>query len=95
MVDFVEFVAARRESLWRTAWALTGDAGRADDLVQTALVKVWPRWDSITAGGDCPSGLQPATPGASAGPCPTVYWFAVIDAMSGRSWFFGGGAFPN
>ncbi len=44
MADFVEFVAARRESLWRTAWALTGDAGKAEDLVQTVLLKVWPRW---------------------------------------------------
>lgn len=52
MADFVEFVAARRESLWRTAWALTGDAGKAEDLVQTVLLKVWPRWGSITAGGD-------------------------------------------
>jgi RNA polymerase sigma-70 factor (sigma-E family) len=52
MAEFVEFVEARRESLWRTAWALTGDPGRADDLVQTALLKVWPRWGSITDKGD-------------------------------------------
>lgn len=52
MTGFAEFVESRRTALWRTAWALTGDAGRADDLVQTALLKVWPRWQAIAAGGD-------------------------------------------
>ncbi len=44
---FEEYVAARGRALWRTAWLLTGDAHKAEDLVQTALVKCWRRWDSI------------------------------------------------
>lgn len=45
--DFEEFVAARSTALWRSAYLLTGDAHRAEDLLQTALVKAWRRWDSI------------------------------------------------
>ena len=36
-VDFDDFVAARGAALWRSAWLLTGDRHRAEDLVQTAL----------------------------------------------------------
>lgn len=46
--SFEEFVAARGRALWRSAWLLTGDAHLAEDLVQTALVKVWRRWDSVS-----------------------------------------------
>lgn len=52
MSDFAEFATGSRTSLWRTAWALTGDAQLAEDLVQTALMKVWPRWSKVVAGGD-------------------------------------------
>ncbi len=45
--SFEEFVAARGRALWRTAWLLTGDAHRAEDLVQTALMKCWRHWASI------------------------------------------------
>ena len=45
--DFEEFVAARSTALWRSAYLLTGDAHKAEDLLQTALVKAWRRWDSI------------------------------------------------
>jgi RNA polymerase sigma-70 factor (sigma-E family) len=45
--SFEQFVAARRGALLRTAYLLTGDAHDAEDLVQTALVKVVPRWDRI------------------------------------------------
>lgn len=48
---FEEYVAARGRCLWRSAWLLTGDAQRAEDLVQTALVKCWRRWDQIAADG--------------------------------------------
>lgn len=48
---FEEYVAVRGPALWRSAWLLTGDAQRAEDLVQTALVKCWPRWDRIAADG--------------------------------------------
>ena len=42
---FDAFVVARGPSLWRTAWLLTGDRHRAEDLVQTALAKAWPHFD--------------------------------------------------
>ncbi|MFJ9697655.1 SigE family RNA polymerase sigma factor [Kitasatospora sp. NPDC101183] len=45
--DFTEFVAACGPKLLRTAWLLTGDPHQAEDLLQTALAKVWPRWDRI------------------------------------------------
>lgn len=48
---FDEYVALRGRALWRSAWLLTGDAQRAEDLVQTALVKCWRRWDQIAADG--------------------------------------------
>jgi RNA polymerase sigma-70 factor (sigma-E family) len=44
---FAEFVVARERALLRTAWLLTGDWALAEDLVQTALVKSWPRWERI------------------------------------------------
>jgi RNA polymerase sigma-70 factor (sigma-E family) len=48
--DFRQFVAARQGSLRRAAWLLTGDASLAEDLVQTALIKSWPHWSSISEG---------------------------------------------
>lgn len=48
---FAEFVAARSDALLRSAWLLTGDAGRAEDLLQTVLADVWRRWAAITGGG--------------------------------------------
>ncbi|MGW2250562.1 SigE family RNA polymerase sigma factor [Kitasatospora sp. NPDC001660] len=45
--DFEEFVAACGPKLLRTAWLLTGDPHQAEDLLQTALAKVWPKWDRI------------------------------------------------
>ena len=46
--DFARFVRTRWDSLVRTAYLLTGDRGRAEDLVQTTLVKVHRRWSHIT-----------------------------------------------
>ncbi len=48
---FEEYVAARGQALWRSAWLLTGDAHRAEDLVQTALTACWRRWDRIARDG--------------------------------------------
>jgi len=48
---FEEFVATRGRDLWRTAWLLTGDVHKAEDLVQTALMKCWRRWSSIADDG--------------------------------------------
>ena len=50
-LTFEEFVATRGRALWRSAWLLTGDAQRAEDLVQTALVKCWRRWDQVARDG--------------------------------------------
>lgn len=49
--SFEDFVAARGSALLRTAWLLTGDHQRAEDLVQTALGKTWPHWSRITESG--------------------------------------------
>ncbi len=49
--SFEEFVASRGRDLWRTAWLLTGDAHKAEDLVQTTLAKCWRRWSSIVRDG--------------------------------------------
>jgi RNA polymerase sigma-70 factor (sigma-E family) len=45
---FRDFVDTRSRSLLRTAWLLTGDWHTAQDLVQAALAKTWPRWNSLT-----------------------------------------------
>ncbi len=45
---FREFVQDNSRALLRTGWLLTGDWAAAEDLVQSALAKTWPRWGSIT-----------------------------------------------
>ena len=45
--SFEEFVLARQAALLRTAYLLTGHAQDAEDLVQTALIKVVPHWRRI------------------------------------------------
>lgn len=49
-VGFEEFVIARSAALLRTAFLLTRDWGKAEDLLQTALAKVYPRWGQIKDG---------------------------------------------
>ena len=44
---FSEFVAARQTHLRRIAYALCGDWHRADDLLQTALTKLYVAWPRI------------------------------------------------
>jgi RNA polymerase sigma-70 factor (sigma-E family) len=44
---FEEWVAARGPRLLRVAWLLTGDAHLAEDLLQTVLARVWPKWRRI------------------------------------------------
>jgi RNA polymerase sigma-70 factor (sigma-E family) len=46
---FREFVEARSRDLLRTGWLLTGDWALAEDLVQTALLRCWPKWASIAS----------------------------------------------
>lgn len=50
--DFADFVTSVSPASLRSAWLLTGDAGRAEDLLQTALARMWPRWERIAAGGN-------------------------------------------
>jgi len=49
---FAEFVAERSRALLRIAWLLTGDSGKAEDLLQTVLARAWPRWRRIASGGN-------------------------------------------
>jgi len=49
---FAQFVATRSPALLRTAWLLTGDAGKAEDLLQTALAAAWRRWREVPPTGD-------------------------------------------
>ena len=44
---FSEFVHGAWPGLYRTAYLLLGDAGLAEDLVQTALAKTYAAWPSI------------------------------------------------
>jgi RNA polymerase sigma-70 factor (ECF subfamily) len=48
---FAEFVGLRSAALLRTAYLLTGDAGKAEDLLQTALTKTYVAWDHIRDSG--------------------------------------------
>ncbi|GAA4901595.1 RNA polymerase sigma-70 factor (sigma-E family) [Stackebrandtia albiflava] len=43
--EFRDYVAARRESLHRMAYLLCGDWHRAEDAVQTSLVKLYAAWN--------------------------------------------------
>ena len=49
---FAQFVVARQRALQRTAVLLTGDWALAEDLVQTALAKTWPRWERVSERDD-------------------------------------------
>ena len=44
---FAAFVAARYPALLATAWLLTSDRGKAEDLVQEALARAWVAWPRI------------------------------------------------
>lgn len=45
--EFTEFVVRRSHALLRVAFALTGDAHHAEDLVQQALAKAFVHWRRI------------------------------------------------
>lgn len=45
--EYVAFVAARQSHLRRVAFALCGDWHQADDLLQTALVKLYIAWPRV------------------------------------------------
>ena len=46
---FAAFVAANSATLFRTAYLMTGDYQRAEDLLQTTLVRVYQRWTRVEA----------------------------------------------
>ena len=48
--EFTEWVTGQQRQLLRSAFLLTGDLHRAQDLVQEALVKVALRWTRLRAG---------------------------------------------
>jgi RNA polymerase sigma-70 factor (sigma-E family) len=50
--DFESWMIARQGRLLRTAYLLTGDVHAAEDLVQTALAKLYLAWDRVA---DAPS----------------------------------------
>ncbi len=52
VTDFDAFVAARGEALLRMATLLTGDPGRADELVRSALGRAYLRWTRLRRGDD-------------------------------------------
>jgi RNA polymerase sigma-70 factor (sigma-E family) len=45
--EFDRFVASASPGLLRAAYLLTGDAGDAEDLLQSALLRVFKRWGAI------------------------------------------------
>lgn len=45
--SFTAWVDGRRDRLLRSTYMLTGDVGRAEDLLQEALVKVARRWNHL------------------------------------------------
>jgi RNA polymerase sigma-70 factor (sigma-E family) len=51
VASFDDFVLSRGDALWRSAWLLTGDTQLAEDLVQTALAKTWPKWERVGTDG--------------------------------------------
>ncbi|MEQ4302971.1 SigE family RNA polymerase sigma factor [Plantactinospora sp. B6F1] len=48
--DFEAYVAVAWPRLLRSAWLLTGDWHRAEDLLQTVLTRVYGRWPRVRAG---------------------------------------------
>jgi RNA polymerase sigma-70 factor (sigma-E family) len=47
--QFTAFVRAHNASLFRTAYLMTGDYQRAEDLLQTTLVRLYQRWPRVEA----------------------------------------------
>ena len=46
---FAAFVRANSGSLFKTAYLLTGNADRAEELLQDTLARLYPRWDRVQA----------------------------------------------
>lgn len=50
--DFTDFVAARADRLYRSAYLLTTSAPAAEDLLQTTLTKAYVAWGRVRAADD-------------------------------------------
>nr|WP_255346362.1 SigE family RNA polymerase sigma factor [Cellulomonas sp. URHD0024] len=48
--EFAAFMAANGDALLRTAWYLTGDQHRAEELTQQALVRTYAAWSRVRSG---------------------------------------------
>jgi DNA-directed RNA polymerase specialized sigma24 family protein len=46
--SFAAFVDVHTDSLFRTAYLLTGNPGSPEELLQNVLVRLYPRWDRVT-----------------------------------------------
>jgi len=46
--EFAAYMSARQASLLRTAYLISGDRHTAEDLVQTALAKLYLSWEKVT-----------------------------------------------
>ena len=49
---FREYVLARKATLLRTAYLLSGDWHRAEDIVSTAVMKLYTKWRKVAAAGN-------------------------------------------
>lgn len=49
---FREYVLARKATLLRTAYLLSGDWHRAEEIVSTTVVKLYTKWRKIAAAGN-------------------------------------------
>lgn len=49
LVDFEAYVRASQRKHKRLAFLLTGDVAAAEDLLQAAYAKLYPRWDQVRA----------------------------------------------
>jgi RNA polymerase sigma-70 factor (sigma-E family) len=45
--EFKAYVTARSYALWHTAYLMCGDAHQAEDVVQTALMKLYTAWNRV------------------------------------------------
>ncbi len=61
-VDFEDFVGASWSSLFRTAFLLMGDYHLAEDVLQSALAKVYVVWVRAWRSGDAPGGNGSGVP---------------------------------
>lgn len=49
---FAAFFAQHHESLFRALWLLTHDRHEAEEVAQDAFLRLWERWERVSAGPD-------------------------------------------